>query len=88
MHHQTICLTYGFGLGQWVVTQAATAQSPLAANVCININKEYSNTKALMKQKLQQQSLLQHQTTTISSIVTATSTAMLVYVWIKCVNGF
>ncbi|CAN5958268.1 unnamed protein product [Sphagnum jensenii] len=33
MHHQTICLTYGFGLGQWVVTQAATAQSALAANV-------------------------------------------------------
>ncbi len=44
IHHQTICLTYGFGLGQWVVTQAATTQSALAANV-ININKEYSNTK-------------------------------------------
>ncbi|CAK9202320.1 unnamed protein product [Sphagnum troendelagicum] len=33
MHHQTICLTYDFELGQWVVTQAATAQSALAANV-------------------------------------------------------
>ncbi|CAM6078730.1 unnamed protein product [Sphagnum tenellum] len=39
MHHQTICLTYDFELGQWVVTQAATAQSALAANVVSTATK-------------------------------------------------
>jgi hypothetical protein len=55
---------------------------------CYQHQQRIQQHQALMKQKLQQQSLLQHQTTTISSIGTATATAMLVYVWIKCVNGF